>query len=170
MLDLPNNSISLAGEFAVLSQLALRGYDANMTLGNTKSVDILLTNPRTGNMHKIEVKTHYRNTPTHSKLFGHTLGWIMSEKHETITDPNLYYIFVNITEDNNTDVFRYFIVPSILVANHVREQHEYWIKNGENKVNGDTLMRKFRIGLDESGYAISTPLAKDYENKWDYFK
>jgi hypothetical protein len=26
------NSVSLAGEFAALSQLALRGYDANMTL------------------------------------------------------------------------------------------------------------------------------------------
>ena len=39
------NSVSLAGEFAALSQLALRGYDANMTLGRTKSVDILVSNP-----------------------------------------------------------------------------------------------------------------------------
>ena len=36
-----HNQVSLAGEFAVLSQLALRGYDANLTLGNTKGVDIL---------------------------------------------------------------------------------------------------------------------------------
>jgi len=40
MIKIPNNSVSLAGEFAVLSQLALRGYDANMTLGHTKGVDI----------------------------------------------------------------------------------------------------------------------------------
>ena len=37
------NAISLAGEFAVLSQLALLNYDANMTLGRTKDVDILVS-------------------------------------------------------------------------------------------------------------------------------
>ena len=36
------SQISLAGEFAVLSQLSLRGFDANLTLGNTKNVDILI--------------------------------------------------------------------------------------------------------------------------------
>ncbi len=48
-MNRPNkNSFALAGEFAVLSELALRGYDANMTLGHTKGVDILVSNPRTG--------------------------------------------------------------------------------------------------------------------------
>ena len=42
------NSIALAGEFAVLSQLALGGYDANLTLGHTKNVDILDVRPRLG--------------------------------------------------------------------------------------------------------------------------
>ena len=51
-----NNSVSLAGEFAVLSQLALREYDANMTLGRTKSVDILLSDPANLKMYKLEVK------------------------------------------------------------------------------------------------------------------
>ena len=37
--------VSLAGEFAVLSQLALLGKDANMTLGNTKGVDISVSDP-----------------------------------------------------------------------------------------------------------------------------
>ncbi len=63
-MELSNNSISLAGEFAVLSQLALRGFDANMTLGNTKGVDILLSHQETGKMAKVEVKTHHRNTST----------------------------------------------------------------------------------------------------------
>ena len=35
-----NNQVSLAGEFAVLSQLFFRGFDASLTLGNTKGVDI----------------------------------------------------------------------------------------------------------------------------------
>lgn len=168
MNELSNNNIALAGEFAVLSQLALRGYNANMTLGNTKSVDILLTDPNTGKMFKIEVKTHYRNTPTHSKLFGHTLGWIMSQKHETIIDPNLFYVFVNIT--NDTGVFRYFVVPSEKVAIYVKEQHELWLNTGAKQLNGETLMRKFRIGLEDTGYEIYTPLAKDYENMWNILR
>ena len=165
MIDLPNNSISLAGEFAVLSQLALRGYNANMTLGNTKSVDILLADPRTGKMFKIEVKTHYRNSPEHSALFGHNLGWVMSQKHEGIIDPNLYYVFVNIR--NDTGLFRFFIIPSNIVAKYVKEQHEYWLSSLENPMASDTIMRKFRIGLDDNGYDIETPLAKDFENAWN---
>jgi hypothetical protein len=43
MSAISKNQVSLAGEFAVLSQLALRGFDANMTLGNTKGVDILVS-------------------------------------------------------------------------------------------------------------------------------
>ncbi len=50
-------SIPLAGEFATLSQLALRGYDANPTLGNTKNVDILVSDPESGRMYRLEVKT-----------------------------------------------------------------------------------------------------------------
>jgi len=55
MVEISHNSVAIAGEFAVLSQLVLRGFDANMTLGNTKSVDILVADPLTGNMFKIEV-------------------------------------------------------------------------------------------------------------------
>lgn len=167
MLDLSNNAISLAGEFAVLSQLALRGFDANMTLGNTKNVDILVADPQTDHMFKIEVKTHYRENPYHSSLFGHTLDWVMSEKHETIFDPKLFYVFVNIKSETN--IFRFFIVPSRIVALYVAEQHVYWMKNKKNPATAsDITMRRFRIGLDNSSYAINTPLAKDYENNWNF--
>jgi hypothetical protein len=91
MSTINNNSVALTGEFAVLSQLALRGYDANMTLGRTKSVDILVSNPETGKMHQLEVKTNFRNTRnqlSESKVHGKTLsGWMMSEKHETTESP-----------------------------------------------------------------------------------
>src|SRR5438309_11765781 len=96
--DIPKNSISLAGEFAVLSELALRCFDANLTLRHTKGVDILVSDPRSGDMFRIEVKTSYAKQPTQDKLFGHVLGWIMNEKHESINDPKLFYCFVNIEE------------------------------------------------------------------------
>src|SRR6266568_903518 len=109
-MEISKNNISIAGEFAVLAQLALRGIDANLTLGNTKSVDIIASDPSTGKMFKLEVKTTYGAKPTISKLFGHTLNWVMGDKHETITDPNLFYCFVNIEKEANS--FRFFIVPS----------------------------------------------------------
>jgi hypothetical protein len=65
MNELDKDTIALAGEFAVRSQLALQGlqgYDANMTLGHTKSVDILVSDPMTKKMFKLEVKTKYRSS------------------------------------------------------------------------------------------------------------
>src|ERR1700730_3811834 len=164
-----NNSISLAGEFAVLSQLALRGYDANMTLGRTKSVDILVSNPANGKMYQLEVKTNYRNTrnqPSESKVHGKTLsGWMMSKKHETITATNLFYCFVNISK--NTSMFKFYIVPSKVVAQYVREEHALWlsVKKKEGKVK-ETDMWLFRIGSRSEKYTIPTPVAERYENNW----
>lgn len=165
MLDLSNNSISLAGEFAVLAQLALHGYDANMTLGNTKSVDILVADPISKRMFKIEVKTHYRKTTSKSKLFGHTLDWIMTDKHETIIDSDLYYVFVNISQGQH---FRFFIVPSNIVAKYVKDSHQYWLTT--KTPESDSELRRFRLGLDDGSYPVDTPLLKNHESRWDFFK
>lgn len=162
------NSVSIAGEFAVLSQLALRGFDANMTLGHTKGVDILVSDPNSGEMFKVEVKTSFASKPSRSKLFGYTLSWMMMEKHESINDSNLFYCFVNIEKETN--VFRFFIVPSKIVSSYVAKQHTFWLEGKLNlsKAEKAIPMRQFRIGLSDDKYAIETPLAKDYENKWNF--
>ena len=77
------NAISLAGEFAVLSQLALRNYDANMTLGHTKGVDILVSDPGSRKMYRLEVKTRLRQSDkkrAKTRIFGTVIaGWLMSK-------------------------------------------------------------------------------------------
>ena len=167
------NSVSLAGEFAVLSQLALRGYDANMTLGRTKSVDILVSNPANGQMYQLEVKTNFKNNPkkgiSKSELFGNIVsGWIMHKKHETNMSPTLFYCFVNISKDTN--LFKFYVVPSNVVAKYVNEQHALWLKvnRGAGKVVRDSDMRVFRIGQQNEKYPISTPTAERYENNWEF--
>lgn len=167
-MKISRNSIAIAGEFAVLSQLALRGIDANLTLGHTKSVDILASNPQTGSMFKLEVKTSYDQKPTTSKVWGQTLIWVMGAKHETITDPNLFYCFVNIQKEAST--FQFFLVPSHVVATYVRESHHFWLANNiEGKSRHvDSAIRNFRLGMSSGEYPVATPLAKDYENKWDF--
>ncbi len=172
MNKINSNSVSLAGEFAVLSQLALRGYDANMTLGNTKGVDILVASPSGSKMYQLEVKTNYKNTRngvSNSKIHGTTLsGWMMSQKHETLFSPTLFYCFVNISKD--TDNFKFYIVPSKVVAKYVREQHKLWLdaKKVEGKKVKDGEMRIFRIGLESEKYSISTPAVEKYENNWEF--
>src|ERR1700688_3605215 len=105
MKNINNNSVSLAGEFAVLSQLALRGYDANMTLGHTKSVDILVSDPKKNKMFKLEVKTKYRESKKdskESKVFGRVVGeWMMDKKHERDRDPKLSYCFAIFSKPDN---------------------------------------------------------------------
>ena len=41
VMVIPNKS-NLAGEFYIMSRLFLEGYEATLTLGNTKGIDILL--------------------------------------------------------------------------------------------------------------------------------
>lgn len=172
MAKINNNSVSLAGEFAVLSQLALRGFDAIMTLGHTKGVDILVSEPRKNKMYQIEVKTNFknsRNKPSLSRIHGKTVsGWIMNKKHESTISPTLFYCFVNISKDTNN--FKFFLIPSRVVAKYVKEQHALWLreKRKERKKVKDSDMRVFRIGLKGEKYSIITPAAGDYENNWSF--
>jgi len=169
MTDILNkNSVSLAGEFAVLSQLVLRGYDANLTLGRTKGVDILVSDPQTGKMCKLEVKTNYKSSRSaggSSRLFGNYISaWIMNEKHESLHDKSLFYCFVNISQEGQS--FRFFIVPSIVVAQYVQKQHKLWLDEKESH-SRKNKMRTFRIGLRGEKFPILTPTVEEFENKWD---
>jgi len=167
MSPISKNQISLAGEFAALSQLALRGYDANLTLGNTKSVDILLSHPKTRSMFKLEVKTHYDNKSYRSASFGYVVAhWRMADKHEFIVDPTLFYCFVSIAKDTHS--FDFYIVPSSIVAKFVKESHKYWLSN--DSTHKDTPMRQFMLGKKRETYSVDMPLADDYLAKWDLLK
>jgi hypothetical protein len=123
-------------------------------------------------MYQLEVKTNFRNTRNQlsdSKVHGKTLsGWIMSEKHETIESPNLFYCFVNISKD--TSAFKFYIIPSSVVARYVKEEHALWlrVKKREGKKVKETPMRIFRIGTRTEEYPIATPAAELYENNWRF--
>ncbi len=169
-----NNSVSLAGEFAVLSQLALHRYDANMTLGHTKGVDILVSHPKTKKMYRLEVKTKYRTSPKEvhiSKVFGTVKGgWMMDKKHEKVNDSLLFFCFVLINAVKSTSQF--YIVPNSVVAKYVKEEHELFLreKNKKGKKGKDTKIRIFRLGCEGHKYPIPTPLAERYENNWEFRK
>lgn len=163
------NSVALAGEFTVLSKLALYGFDANMTLGRTKGVDILVSDPRTDRLFQLEVKTNLdsRKKPPQSKVHGgpYLTDWIMGVKHENIVRPQLWYCFVQTLLDSKQ--MRFFLLPSAVVAAYVKAEHKLWL---DSKPPGkkDNDWRLFRIGLDGERYRIPTPLASAYEDNWDF--
>jgi len=138
-------------------------------LGNTKSVDILLSNPETGNLARLEVKTKPRNNFNRikNKEFGLCINeWVMKESYETIKDDNLFYCFVTLLNDSWEAKF--YIVPSKVVASYVKRQHELFIKNHPN--SKPTAMRKFRLGFRGEKYPITTPFIEDYEDAWHLIK
>jgi hypothetical protein len=165
MQRLSKNGVAIAGEFAVLSQLALRGFDANVTLGNTKSVDILAAEPDHQRVLKLEVKTSFAIKPRQSTLFGRCLHWVMSDRHERIAEPLLFYVFVHI--EQTTNFFRFFIVHSSDVASYVKDQHTFWLGQRSAPLP-KTPMRIFRIALDNDRRRFPSPLASEHENRWDF--
>lgn len=164
------NALAIAGEFATLSQLALHGYDANVTLGHTKHVDILVSDPDSGGMYRVEVKTSGNqdakgSAAIRSPFWGHCYAWRMSKKHEDIIDPSLFYCFVNFAGLERAS-FRFFIVPSEIVAGYLAVSHQLWLRGDPNRK--DSAIREFRLALQEDGYPLPTPLAERYENNWSF--
>jgi hypothetical protein len=68
---------------------------------------------------------------------------------------------------DNENRFRFFIVPSAVVARYVWDQHSHWIQ--ADTTHKDQEMRLFRIGVGApEEYLTSTPLASEYEDKWTF--
>ena len=142
-----SNKKALAGEFYAMHRLFLEGYEATLTLGNTKGVDILLYNPKNEKQFKVEVKT--TSTIMNEKNFGgKNINWWMGKKHEEIQDKNLIYCFVFLPQDKREKP-RTFFVPSRDVAEYVRESHKKWLNLERKNPVKDTDIRCFRIVLDE---------------------
>lgn len=127
----------VAGEFFVAAELSRRGYIASITLRNSKGIDILASNQEATRQVGIQVKSNQ----------GSRKDWILNQKAEEYYADNLYYVFVNLKLDLSGSFTRpdYFIVPSKVVADQVRENHRRWLSSPgrRGQDHQDTRMRKF---------------------------
>jgi hypothetical protein len=94
----------------------------------------------------------------------------MDRKHEKIKERDLFYCFVHINTSHTRppkDSFRFFIVPSTVVAKYVREEHQAWLR--DDPTHRTSPRRLFRIGFrnDRKIKAPAAPLAEAYEDKWN---
>ena len=56
-MAIDKQTTGMAGEFLVVGQLFKRDFQASLTFGNAKTIDVLVHNPRTGRNLSVSVKT-----------------------------------------------------------------------------------------------------------------
>lgn len=123
----------VSGEYYVAAEISRRGYLAAITLRNSDSTDILVSDIEGKNHISIQVKT------TRNKL-----KWLLHQKVENDKFQKKYYVFVSIPDDLTKPPV-YFIINSISLANRIYYGHRQWLsepgKNGNQR--NDSATRQF---------------------------
>lgn len=124
--------IGAAGEHLVLSRLLARGILASQAPRGTRKADILVNPLDGGRPILIQVKTR--------SGMGARKSWAMSAKNEEISEPDLFYCFVDL-ENEHPDVY---VVPSKIVAKIIKTGHAKWLKTpgARGQKHNDSDMRR----------------------------
>ncbi|MEN9573090.1 MAG: hypothetical protein RL514_945 [Verrucomicrobiota bacterium] len=128
----------VAGEYFVAAELSRRGYIASISLRNTRGIDILATNAAASRSVTIQCKTSQSRN-----------NWMLSDKCESFHSENHFYVFVAL--GTALERPRYHVVPSAVVAKHVRDGHSKWLatpgRRGQAHV--DNAVRNFHDSANE---------------------
>jgi len=109
------NLAGVAGEYFVAAELSRRGWICSITLRNTPDVDILVTNHKASRSATIQCKTNQSGRKV----------WQLSKRCEDFYSENHFYVFVNLGAVDELPT--YHIVPSEVVADHVKYYHRIWL-------------------------------------------
>jgi len=123
--------VGAAGEHLVLSRLLAKGILASQAPRGVRKADILVNPLDGGRPVLIQVKT---TSGSRTRV-----GWPMNVKHETITENDLFYCFVNLGEDNP----QVYVIPAKQVAKVIKRGHQKWLKTPGSKgqKHNETNMR-----------------------------
>jgi hypothetical protein len=147
-MKIPSLLAGVAGEYFVAAELSRRGHIASISLRNTRGIDILATNKEASRSITIQCKTN-QNGKT---------AWVLNEKSETLVSKTHFYVFVAFRGVVDRPAFH--IVPSSIVAKHIRTRHSTWLRTPgrEGRKHVDSPMRKFSVSDDR------------YLDRWDVLK
>ena len=152
-----------SGEHYVMFRLLSMGYIAGLAPEGAPNADIIVTDAKARKSIAIQVKTRLRK--------GADNGWHMKEKHESIKEDNLFYCFVDLSNEINIAPAIH-VIPSGVVAKILYQTHRIWLatpgRNGRTHKN--TVMRRL---LPDYSKTIKTddPVIRKYSKGWmDEFK
>lgn len=133
MAELSHGLSGVAGEYYAAAELSRPGFIATVTIRNAERIDIMASRPDGKRTLQIQVKTINSSIPK----------WILTEKNEHHRGPDFFYIMVRLGPIGTRPDF--YIVPSEVVAEHVRTSHAAWLsrpkKDGSNRK--DSSIRNF---------------------------
>ena len=109
----------MAGEFLTVGKLFKRGYQASVTFGNAKQVDVLVYNPVTGRLFIVQVKTLREKN-------------CFLIRKESI-NPDHVYVFVFLHDFDRVEEF--FIVPGREIAGDINKFFGGCYKDPEHPTN-----------------------------------
>jgi hypothetical protein len=155
--------VGAAGEHFVMYQLLRRGWIAAQAPEGVPNVDLLITDPKAQRLWSVQVKTRLRGA-----------GWLMSEKHETLVERGLVYVFVELSDPPTS-----YILPSRIVSHVLRTSHRMWLsspgRRGQRRQ--DTATRKMLVDysrlkpMDDEERAFvaahSSGWLEQYRDTWD---
>lgn len=144
-----------AGEHLVMSRLLSRGLIAALAPQGVPYMDIVVTSTDGRQLRSIQVKTRWEK--------GADGGWHMGKKHEDLSSPRMFCCFVDLGR-SPSDQSIVYVLPSIIVAEAVRDSHRAWLSNpGRNgRVRNDSKVRRL---VPDHSFAFG-PQANPYPLGW----
>ena len=152
--------LGAAGEHYVMCQLLRRGMIAALAPPGAPEVDIIVSDRFGTSLAAVQVKAR-QNTRANG-------GWPLARKHEGIIRSSLFYAFVNFGS-SLAEPPRSWIVPSVLVAEAIRESHSTWLNlpSKSGAPHKDTEMRQFLHDYSHQGLGRISGWLDPYLEAWD---
>jgi hypothetical protein len=149
--------VGAAGEHLVLARLLSRGLLASQAPRGTRKADLLVNPLDGGKPRLIQVKTR--------SAVGKSLGWHMSLKHESISERDLFYCFVNLDLLAPT----VYVIPSRFVAKVVRDSHAEWLSlpGQKGQKHNDSDMRRIKNDYGPTFKSIKPGWMNKYLEAWE---
>ena len=133
-MEISKQLLGVTGEYYVAAEISRRGYLAAITLRNSDSVDMLVSNINGDKLFSIQVKT----------TLGKGKKWLLNKKVEHCFSEKMFFVFVFIPENLNISP-EYIIVKASVLGKRISEHHHNWLskpkKDGQPRK--DSPMRKF---------------------------
>ena len=149
--------LGAAGEHLVLSRLLTLGYLAAPAPRGTRKADVLVNPLDNKRPWLIQVKTTLR-TDGRAK-------WHMKEKHENISDEDMFYCFVDLDlKDSNV-----FVIPAKKVSMVIKASYKAWLSTPGKKgqAHNETVMRWMTSEYSWKVPGVESGWMDEYLEKWE---